>query len=442
MKPNRAAVTLTLASVRPLCDQFRGDGLMVSWYADLSAAPGLPAGWPGPFKAKAAAIKEMLADDPRARRQFERNFQAIGRALQAPEARRARGMAVFAALQRDFLQSFALDVAVEDELVVHEAPYLVPLLQALSRQREYLVVLTDTHRGRLYGATPGCVRLLREVEEAVPSRQHSAGERWGKEQATIARHREDRILHYQKELVELVEKAWAEHPFQGLVLLGEHEVLEHVRKRLPPRLAAQVVHEGPQAWAEKPLAIGGEIRAILADALPAQEERRLEDFKRRLREGYAVAAGPGEVIEALEKGRVGPRGHGYLVFGPDPAVLVAAEQMKPLLVLLPELAVSTSKSTISLYAGKLVVGYAYPRKKGLPRLRAYVGDTFPEWATPDPTYASWCYIDDWSTNLERVVTLFKEAPRRRADDLAAGRDAYRRRMPPPGSTAIPQAEGP
>jgi hypothetical protein len=60
--------------------------------------------------------------------------------------------------------------------------------------------------------------------------------------------------------------------------------------------------------------------------------------------------------------------------GPDPVVLAAADQLKPLLALLPELAVKTSKSAISLYAGKLVVGYAYPRKTGAPRLRAYVGD--------------------------------------------------------------------
>lgn len=121
--------------------------------------------------------------------------------------------------------------------------------------------------------------------------------------------------------------------------------------------------------------------------------------------------------------------------GPDLGVLSAVEQMKPLLTLLPELTVNTSKSTVSLYAGKLVVGYAYPRKKGLPRLRAYIGETCPEWATPDPTYASWCYIEDWSTNLERVVALFKEAPRHRAEDMTAGRDAYRRRAQPPGSTA-------
>jgi hypothetical protein len=245
-------MALTFASLQPLLDQFKGDGLTVSCYADLSTPPGLAARWPGPFKAKAAAIKEMLADDAPAWRLFETNFQAIGRAVEGADVRHARGMAVFAALQRAFFLSFTLDASVEDVLVVHEAPYLVPLLRVLCRQREYLVVLTDTHRGRLYAATPGGVWLLQEIEEAVPSRQHSAGERWGKEQATIARHRADRILHYQKDLLELVEKAWAEHPFQGLVLLGEHEILEHFRKRLPPRTRRSGGPRGPPPLERKP----------------------------------------------------------------------------------------------------------------------------------------------------------------------------------------------
>jgi hypothetical protein len=286
--------SLMLEDLQPLLDQFRGDGLMVTCYADLSTAPGAAAPWPGPSKARAAAIKEMLADDTQAWQQFDLNFQGVVRALGAADARHTRGMAVFAALQRGFFQSFALNVPFENELVVHDTPYLVPLLQVLCKQREYLVVLTDTHRGRLYATTPGRVRLLREVEEEVPRRQHSAGERWGKEQATIARHREDRILHYQKDLLELVEKAWADHPFQGLVLLGEHEVLEHFRKRLPPRLAAQVVHEGAHSWTDKPLAIEEEIRSMLTEAIQAREEHHLEDFKQRLRQGYGVAAGPAE----------------------------------------------------------------------------------------------------------------------------------------------------
>ena len=120
----------------------------------------------------------------------------------------------------------------------------------------------------------------------------------------------------------------------------------------------------------------------------------------------------------------------------EAGVTVAMEQLKPLLGLLPELTPNAAKATISLYAGKLVVAYAYPRKKGPPRLRVFVGETCPEWATPDPTYAVWCYIDDWSENIERVVALCKEAPRRRAADLAAGAEPYRRRAEKLGDTPV------
>jgi hypothetical protein len=310
-------------SVQPLLDQFRGEGLMVSCYADLWATPGAGPRWPGPFKSRAAAVKEMLADDPGAWRQFEDNFEAIGRALEGPDARHARGMAVFSARQRGFFDCLPLDVPVENELVDHEAPYLVPLLQTLCRQRDYLVVLTNTHRGRLYAATRGGVRLLHEIERAVPSRQRSAGERWGKEQATIARHRADCILHYQKELVELIDRTWAEHAFGGIVLLGEHEVVEHVRKRLPPRLAEQVVHEAAHAWTARPLAVDPAARAALAGLGQAEERRLLDGLEERRQRGSPVAVGPRAVVDALQAGRVGPRGHGYLVLVRDPREAVA-----------------------------------------------------------------------------------------------------------------------
>jgi Restriction Enzyme Adenine Methylase Associated len=145
------------------------------------------------------------------------------------------------------------------------------------------------------------------------------------------------------------------------------------------------------------------------------------------REEEGSAAGP-----AVEGGSQSPA-------GPDAAVLAAAEQLRPLLAQLPELSVNMSKSTVSLYAGKLVVGYAQPRKRGLPRLRVYAGETCPGWATADPTYEAWCYVDDWSTNLDRVVVLFREAAHHRAEDMTAGRDAYRRRAQPPGMAPTPAA---
>jgi len=316
-------MALTFAAMQPLLDQFRGDGLVASCYADLAIIAGTPARWPGAFKAKATAVKKMLADDPTAWRQFEENFQAIGNIVEAPQTRHAKGIAVFSAAQRGFFRSYPLDVPVENELVVHQAPYLVPLLQILCRQRHYLVVHTNTHQGRLLSATAGSLRLLEEIKGAVPKHQHSSGQRRGMEQATIAGHRDECVLHYQKKLGEAIDKLWAAHAFQGIILLGEHEQLEHLRKRLPPRLATRVICEEPHAWVDEPLAIADAVHGAQSEVVQAEEKRMLDTVAERHRLGYGLAVGASAVVDALQSGQLRPGGFGYLVVGPDAHEAVA-----------------------------------------------------------------------------------------------------------------------
>jgi hypothetical protein len=102
-------------------------------------------------------------------------------------------------------------------------------------------------------------------------------------------------------------------------------------------------------------------------------------------------------------------------------------ELKPLLGLLPEVTIQTSKSAVTFYIGKLAFGYAKPRKRGMPRLDVYVGDVCPDWCSPNATYGAWCEVEDWAENLAKTVELIRAAPRRRADDMAAGKDPYRRR---------------
>lgn len=49
---------------------------------------------------------------------------------------------------------------------------------------------------------------VKRIDEPVPKRHRAAGELWGKQQATIARHHGDRVLHYLKELAREIERAW------------------------------------------------------------------------------------------------------------------------------------------------------------------------------------------------------------------------------------------
>lgn len=305
---------LTLGDVQVLLDRSKAAGMIVSCYVDTSEA-GYRSAWAQRFKHEVAQVEQRLADDHQARLRFARDVTVIRRALEQPAAKRARGMAVLSAAAQDFFQAFALGVSVKDRLVLDEQPYLVPLLQALHRQRRYLVVLTDSHRGRLFAAGWGHAQLLDEINEAVPGHQRSSGETWGKQQATIARHREDHILHYRKALVRLIERAWADAHFRGLIVLGEHETVAAVRAVLPAALGAHVIHEGPHSWVGRQPSLDTKVRAVLDEALRAHDHRLVEEVERRLMESYCVAAGPQEVMDALRNGQVVYPG--YVVIEPD-----------------------------------------------------------------------------------------------------------------------------
>jgi hypothetical protein len=152
------------------------------------------------------------------------------------------------------------------------------------------------------------VRLIEELSEEVPKHHRASGEMWGKQQATIARHREDHILHYLKDLVREIERAWPEERYDGIVLLGEHELLQELRTHLPDHLARRVVGEAPHAWFGKQVSLESKVASVHADALREHDRQVLEEVKRRLMERHDIAIGPQAVIDALVNDTVGYRG--------------------------------------------------------------------------------------------------------------------------------------
>ncbi len=310
--------SLSNEKVQLLLDQPRGRGMVVSCYTDMRVVAGFEPHWLQPFKTEASVLRESLEDDHQARQELERDIEAIQRALEAPEARQARGMAVFSAAERGLFLAFPSDIPFANRLVVDDEPYVVPLLEGYVQQQGYLAVLTDTHRGRIYAAGIGGLRLLDEFDEEVPRKNRSAGERWGKQQATIARHREDCILHYHKELAARVKQRWDEYPYNGIVLLGADDPLSAFRALLSERLQARVVDQAPHAWTVEQSDIEVEVRSVIERAAVARQREALDEFAGRIKEKCAVAAGPREVIEALRNGQVSE-----LILEPDSGAIAS-----------------------------------------------------------------------------------------------------------------------
>jgi hypothetical protein len=310
-------IGVTLPDVQLLLD-WKGEGMVVSCYADTSLAAGFQSFASQRFKNEVAEIERLLADDPEARRRFHEDAAIIRVALDRAPSEGTRGLAIFSAATRGLFIGFALTQPVKDRLVLDEAPYLVPLLEAMHRQRRYLVVLTDTHHGAVYSADWGRMHLLAEISETVPKRHRSAGEMWGKQQATIARSREERILRYLDALAQEIERTWREAPYRGLILLGAHETVEHLRSRLPALLQSQIVLQAPHSWKNDRAVLDDVVRGVVESAMESHDERLTEELDRRIREHALVASGPQEVVNALRSGQVGYPG--YLVLQPDPGL--------------------------------------------------------------------------------------------------------------------------
>jgi len=304
--------------LQPLLAQFTGEGMMLSCYADLGVSESFRHNWELDLAGEVEKIRKAIGKDDRILREFDKNIAAVRDALESRTISDTRWVAVFSAAQRHFLMTIPLEVDVGTTLVLDRAPYLVPLLAAIHRRKEYLAIHTDTHRGRIFATTPGAIQLVAEFDEDVPQHQRSVGEREGFGQSAIARHREDRMMHYRKDLIREVEKLWEERPFAGIILLGEHEVLEHVRSALPSRLRNRVLREVPESWYEGVPQTEEKIRSIAAELFAEQASEVVPGFWDLLKDGQSVAKGPRATIAAIQSGQLGPAGKGYLVFGPDP----------------------------------------------------------------------------------------------------------------------------
>lgn len=314
-------IDVSEGAIQILLDHPKGEGMVVSCYADTSVTDGAVSFWPQHLRNEANAIEQRLANDQQAGAHFAKNLAIIQHALEGRAVRRTRGMALFSAADQGFFRAFALGVPVKDRLVLDEAPYLVPLLEAVHRQRRYLLVVTDSHRGRLYEAAWGHTHLLRQIEKDIPRRQKSSGELWGKQQATIARHREDQLLHYRKELASAIANAWPDAPFRGLILLGDHKTIAALRTILPSPFEQRIVHTGPYSWARNEPNLEAKVQDVLDEACRQHDARIIDELERRMREHHLITAGPQEVVNALWNGQVDHPG--YLVLEPDRGLMAA-----------------------------------------------------------------------------------------------------------------------
>ncbi len=155
-------MSITRPELEILLDTPDCQDYVVSAFADLRVRDGFRSFVDVHVRNQARAAHGALAKGE-ARKALDANLSAIERAISNADGS-ARGLAVFSGTDRKLFHTVNLPFAVENELVIDEDPFVLPLLERWYGDPNYLVAVIDTHHLHLFEAHSGVAEEVKEVD--------------------------------------------------------------------------------------------------------------------------------------------------------------------------------------------------------------------------------------------------------------------------------------
>jgi peptide chain release factor subunit 1 len=211
-----------------------------------------------------------------------------------------RGVALFSSSGAGLWEEVRLPRPVRDRATVDGSPHLVPLEAMAEAYECFCTVLVDREKARLFLSRMGRVQEQSEVLDEVPNRHEQGG--WS--QARFQRHVDDHVAHHLKHVGEVVFRLFEREGFDHLILAGPDELLPEFERGLHDYLRRRVV-------SRQTLPVSASADEVLARSLRVEEEIEaaeelavLERVRAGAASGRGAVNGLGEVLEALNAGRV------------------------------------------------------------------------------------------------------------------------------------------
>jgi protein required for attachment to host cells len=282
---------------------------VVSAYADLTVQDGFNRYMDRHLRNQARAASEALSE-AKARKDLDTNMAVIRDAVHAQVQADpgTRGVVVFSSVARGLRQVIPLDCPVENQLIIDEEPFLLPLLVHWYGEPLYLIALFDSDEAHLFEARHGRPRPVDDLqrEDADQDIQRDKPRFTAKKRLASARHErlqgpeDERFLH---DLAGAIGEQWAKNDYAGLILLGQSQHTSVVRKLLDRELEALVVGEAPHAMTTRPDDLADDVNRLVDDWHARRERDILTELNERWTQNHMVANGPTDVLDALQQGR-------------------------------------------------------------------------------------------------------------------------------------------
>ncbi len=247
---------------------------------------------------KADQIRRLLSGEEDELEHFERSYSMIREAL---EENSVKGpMVMFASWALDFLVGYPLQIAPPDRLWIDSSPYIRPLAEMQDEYETFVIVTADNYDARIYLVAEMNAESVGRVKGDVKNHVRKGG--WS--QKRYQRRRDNELLHYAKEVVEILQKVVTEEEIDRIVLLGQSEAINEIEDAMPETLRGLIA-------GRESMDLDSTEKELVERAMPIffTRERDVEASswarirEEALSEGLAVI-GPAAVLKAVKEGRI------------------------------------------------------------------------------------------------------------------------------------------
>jgi peptide chain release factor subunit 1 len=253
----------------------------------------------GGLKGRIDTIRALLSDDPAETEHFEENLKLVEKWL-SEHVWETDGVCLFVCWALDYVQAYPLTVAVPDLLWMDSSPYIRPLAELQDEYENFVVVAADNTASRIFFVTSARADQDARIKGDIKNNVKKGG--WS--QKRYERRRINDLVHYSKEIVDILTEMDQKEKFDRIFLVGSQETLVQVESALTPPLAAKLAGTKNVDFSAGDDQIFDTAFDLFFVAEREAEAKLWDKIKNEYCKGGLAVTGPEEVLKAAAVGRV------------------------------------------------------------------------------------------------------------------------------------------
>jgi peptide chain release factor subunit 1 len=209
------------------------------------------------------------------------------------------GIAIFFSKKMNFFMAIGFPHEIKNSMIVDTSPYIRPLVQLVDEWENYALILIDTNQAKLFLVSLGGVKDRKRLVANIMNKHKKGG--WS--QMRFQRLRQEAIEHFQKTVIEALDKFVIDEKIVGIVLAGPGETKIQFKRALPQVLAEYIMAE-----LDYPMDLPPQKLVEAATLEVAKKEREksaeaVELLKNEILKGGLAVYGINETVNATRDGK-------------------------------------------------------------------------------------------------------------------------------------------